>query len=114
MPVVSGAAATARLEGHGSAVGSVVFSPDGTRLATGSDDRTARLWDLATGAETARLEGHEGAVMSVAFSPDGTRLATGSADRTARLWDLATGAETARLEGHEGAVIGSNPTIRRR
>jgi WD40 repeat protein len=74
--------------GHEDTVTSVAFSPDGQRLATGSDDKTARVWDLATGTELLRLAGHEGDVTSVAFSPDGQRLATGSQDGTARAWDV--------------------------
>jgi WD40 repeat protein len=70
--------------------------PDG-RLASGSYDRTIRLWDVTTGAETARLEGHSGLVSALCVLPDG-RLASGSYDRTIRLWDVTTGAETARLE----------------
>ena len=77
------------LKGHESAVRSVAFSPDGTRLATGSYDSTARLWDASTGKELAVLKGHEFRGTSVAFSPDGTRLATGSSDNTARLWGLS-------------------------
>jgi WD40 repeat protein len=63
----------------------VAFSPDGTRLAAGSADGTAGLWEWATGREQARLQ-HGGQVWAVAFSPDGTRLATGSYDNAARLW----------------------------
>ncbi|WP_175478792.1 TIR domain-containing protein [Rubrimonas cliftonensis] len=85
---------------HEDQVYSVAFSPDGARLATGSRDNTARLWDLATGREIARFEGHGKSVASVAFSPDGARLATASHDKAARLWNLATGREIARLEGH--------------
>src|SRR5207302_748865 len=87
---------------HGGAVDAVAFSPDGTRLATGSSDGSARVFDAATGAKVCRLD-HDGAVAAVAFSPDGTRLATGSRDNSARVFDAATGAEVCRLH-HGGAV----------
>ena len=82
----------------------VAFSPDGTLLATGSDDKTARLWDAHTGRELRVLKGHCGGVTSVAFSPDGTLLATGSGDHTARLWDARTGRKLWVLQGHGGSV----------
>jgi len=93
------------LKGHGDSVLSVAFSPDGKRLATGSHDRTAKLWDAATGQELTTLKGHGITVTSVAFSPDGKRLATGSLDRTARLWDAATGQELIILKGHGDSVL---------
>jgi WD40 repeat protein len=83
---------------------SVAISPDGKRFATGSWNKTAQVWDLATGIGIMRLAGHDGPICSVAFSPDGERLATGSWDNTARVWDLATGNEVLRLEGHAGRV----------
>ena len=66
---------------------SVAFSPDGTRIASGSSDKTVRVWDAATGQPVGQpLTGHTDAVTSVAFSPDGTRIASGSDDSTVRLW----------------------------
>jgi WD40 repeat protein len=60
-------------------------------VVTTSDDKTARVWDAATGARSANPYSI-GAVTSALFSPDGTRAVTASADRTAHMWDAATGA----------------------
>src|SRR5438309_1868007 len=83
----------ATLQGHKSMVFSVAYSPDGKTLASGSNDATIRLWDVATGKERATLQGHKDLVRSVAYSPDGKTLASGSNDATIRLWDVATGKE---------------------
>lgn len=79
------------LRGHTGAVRSTAFSPDGTRLVTGSDDGTARVWNTVTGAVTAILRGHQAAVLSVAFNPDGKRIVTASRDGSAMIWDGSTG-----------------------
>jgi WD40 repeat protein len=81
------------LKGHRDDVKSVAVSPDGKWLASGSQNQTVKIWDLATGKEVHTLRGHKGAVQSVAFSPDGKQLVSGSLDETLKVWDLATGAE---------------------
>ncbi len=71
------------------AVWSAAFSPDGKRIVTASDDKTARIWDAATGKPIGEpLKGHEDTVRSAAFSPDGKRIVTASDDKTARIWDV--------------------------
>jgi len=68
-------------------VNSVAFSPDGTKVLTGSDDGTAKSWDAATGALIQTFTATEdSAVHSVAFSPDGMNVLAGSTDGTTRLW----------------------------
>ncbi len=91
------------LRGHNRAVNSVAFSPDGKELASGSNDGTAKLWNVATGKERATLKGHRGGVHCVAFSPDGRTVASGGNDKTVRLWDT-TGRVRGILRGHKGGI----------
>jgi WD40 repeat protein len=78
------------LQGHTPKVLGVAFSPDGTRIATASEDLTVKLWETETGQEVCTLRGHTAGVLSVAFSPDGRQIATSSMDCTVKIWD-ATG-----------------------
>jgi WD domain, G-beta repeat len=73
---------------------SATFSPDGSRIVTGSEDKTARVWDARSGAPVLELKGHTAAVRSATFSPDGSRIVTGTfgKDQTARVWDARSGA----------------------
>ncbi|KAJ7121439.1 WD40 repeat-like protein [Mycena epipterygia] len=91
---------------HDVLVHSVDFSPDGTRIASGSSDSTVRVWDTHTGRLVAgSFEGHPNGVFSVDFSPDGTRIVSGSRDNTVRVWETHTGKLIAGpFEGHTDAV----------
>ena len=83
-------------------INSVAFSPDGKRLATGSEESNVKIWNAQTGKELMTLRGHERPVNSVAFSPDGKRLASGSDDKLAKIWETQTGKELMTLPGHRG------------
>ncbi|KAF7348854.1 WD40-repeat protein (Notchless protein), related protein [Mycena venus] len=89
-------------EGHTGPVRSVVFSPDGSRIASGSADCTVRVWDLNGNLVAGPLEGHNDIIHCVSFAPDGKSIVSGSADGTLRVWDSATGAAVGRpFEGHQ-------------
>jgi WD40 repeat protein len=72
--------------GHKKFVTTVEFSPDGSMIASGSQDKTVKLWNVATGLEIRTFKGHKDEVFSVAFRPDGKVIASGSKDQTVRLW----------------------------
>lgn len=92
--------------GHSDTVLSVVFSQDGSIIASGSVDKTVRLWDAETGEEIGQpLSGHSGSVWSVMISPDGLRIVSGSDDRTVRVWNAQSGEQIGEpLSGHSSTV----------
>jgi WD40 repeat protein len=85
------------LKGHTKDVDCAAFSPDGTRMVTGSSDRTARIWESTTGRQLSVLQGHNDQVSAVAFTHDGTRVVTGAWDGTVRMWDARFGREVLLL-----------------
>jgi DNA-binding beta-propeller fold protein YncE len=92
-----------KLLGHKGWVRSVVISPDGNWVASGSDGKTVKLWDLETGECRATLEVNTG-VNSVAITPDGQRILLGADDNTVRVCGAREGWELAKLEGHTARV----------
>jgi WD40 repeat protein len=89
---------------HDASVRAIAFSPDGRWIATGSADRSVRLWDAATGRALGRPLAHPGAVRSVRFSPDGGHLLTVASGGPARLWSHRQGEPAARPLEHPGSI----------
>ncbi|KAI0059572.1 WD40 repeat-like protein [Artomyces pyxidatus] len=93
------------LTGHTSVVKTVVYSPDGAYIASGSWDNTIRIWDARTGALVGEpLQGHTYSIEIVAFSPNGAYIASGSSDSTMRIWDAKTGAPVGQPLKHDSSV----------
>ncbi|CUA67525.1 Vegetative incompatibility protein HET-E-1 [Podospora anserina] [Rhizoctonia solani] len=99
-------AASKPFKGHTSYIESVQFSPDGSRLVSGSHEETLRVWDVERRTTIiGPLEGHTDLVHSIALSPDGSQVVSGSNDHTLRLWDTRSGEMIANpFEGHTNWV----------
>lgn len=94
------------LSGHDDFVSAVATDTAGQLVASGSDDKTIKIWDADTGECQITCCGHTGKVFAAAVSMDGSLVASGSEDRKVIIWDSETGQPTAILEGHDGYVLG--------
>ena len=92
------------LEEHLDRVYSVAYSPDGTKIISGSEDNTVNIWYANTGDCLKTLAGHSESVYSVAYSPDGTKFISGSGDATIKIWDANTRKCLKTLEGDSSYV----------
>jgi len=90
--------------GHTDWVSACAFSPDGTRIVSGSFDNTLKLWDTESGKELATLKGHTDRVGACIFCPDGRRIVSASDDRTLKLWDAETYKKLDTFRTHSGIV----------
>jgi len=103
--VASGAIAKTLL-GHEAAITAVAFSADAAKLVSGSQDKTARVWNLADGQPISKFAGHTQAVTAVAFDAGGGQVVSGAADNSLKLWNVADGAELKSFAGHGGPIVG--------
>ena len=95
----NGKLSTVIQKGHSEVVKAAQYSPDGQFIITGSRDKSAKLWDVASGHELRTFLGHQHTVNQVTFIKDGKYLATSSADNSAKIWEVLTGKELFSVKG---------------
>jgi Novel STAND NTPase 1/WD domain, G-beta repeat len=111
LPAIAGLRRAAELEvarvvlrGHRGWLNAALFSPDGSKIVTASNDSTARVWNSDGRGEPVVLRGHSARVYAASFSPDGSKIVTASLDNTARVWNADGRGEPVVLRGHGARV----------
>lgn len=99
------------LTGHSNIVRSVLISPDGQTIFSGSNDYTIKIWELSTGKEIRTLTGHNRYVCSLAISPDGKTLFSASSDNTIKIWNWNNGVQLRNLKGHSSSSFVYSPSF---
>jgi WD40 repeat protein len=92
------------LVGHSDRISSLAFNRSATQLVSGSEDRTAIVWDIAKGSKLQTIRGHSNTVSRAKFSHDGDHLVTSSTDGSVKVWNVSTGQQVLELTGHSNAV----------
>lgn len=103
---IASGAVTKTLAGHEGAITALAFSADGTKVISGSADKTARVWTLADSKEIAKFAGHTNTVTGVTFNSNAVQAITGSADNSLKSWTVADAKEVANFAGHAGPISG--------
>ncbi|ETO35615.1 ribosome assembly protein 4 (RSA4) [Reticulomyxa filosa] len=91
-----------QLSEHSDYVSTMQFSPDASKIVTGSEDKNIRIWDVFSGKQILLLEGHSAGVTGVSFISNGSKVISYSEDTTLRIWDILSGQQIYVLEGHTG------------
>ena len=89
---------------HSKAVRTLAWSPDGSRIASGSWNETVQVWDVKSGRLLFTYNSHSAGVSTLGWSPDGSRIASGSGDKTVQIWEVKSGRLLLTYSGHSAYV----------
>ena len=91
-------------QGHTAAINMVKYAPSGQHIYSASDDKTIKMWDVATGIDINSFNAHKAPVLTIELSKDGKTLVSGDADGKVIVWNALTGDPVTQIDAHDGAV----------